>query len=475
MDTALPTTTPAAAHGHKRLLHPVVVMLWVLGMALALTWWLDAGHFQREGKLVVPGTYQVVAKPESLGQLLAVHLPGKEDNAAVAQPASLLTVVHAVPQGLAKQAELIVMVMFVGGMFGVMRRTGVVDAGLDRLLAVTGGNVRVLVPVLMLVLGLGSTFMGFISEYLVLIPVMVLLAERLGLPPLFGLAVVAVAAKIGYVASVTNPFALAVAQPMAGVPLFSGMGLRIALFVIFMAVGILYVLRLARQVRGAPPERAQDAAARLSWRHSAILLVLLGACVALVVGVKNAHWGNLDLAAFYLLLGALIAALGALAPRDACDAFVDGMKSMMLAALLIGLASSVEIILHGSQVMDTLVHLATSAVSQHAPVWVAQGLMGVQMFLDVFIPSVSGKAQVTMPIIAPIAQLSGVSGQTAVLAFLLGGGLTNMITPTSGMLLAYLAAARVGYGQWLRFVLPLFLILLVMSGLALAFAVTTGY
>jgi uncharacterized ion transporter superfamily protein YfcC len=169
------------------------------------------------------------------------------------------------------------------------------------------------------------------------------------------------------------------------------------------------------------------------------------------------------------------ALVGRLDSRSASEAFVDGMKGMVLAGLLIGLAASVELILQNSLVLDTLIDYFTRLARGQSAAWVANGLMGVQMLLDVFIPSVSGKAAVSMPIIGPIAQLSGVSGQTSVLAFVLGGGLTNMVTPTSGMLLAYLATARVGFGQWLRFILPLFLVLLLLSSATLAFAVLSGY
>ncbi len=208
----------------------------------------------------------------------------------------------------------------------------------------------------------------------------------------------------------------------------------------------------------------------------AITLALLAAAVAMLVfGTRELKWGNVELAAFYAFVAIAAAAIGGLDSRSAADAFVDGMKSMMLAALLMGLAASVELLLQNSLVLDTLIHLFTRLANGQSPVWVANGLMAVQMVLDVFIPSVSGKAAVSMPIIGPIAQLSGVSGQTSVLAFVLGGGLTNLVTPTSGMLLAYLATARVDFGAWLRFVLPLFAVLLALSCGVLAFAVQIGY
>lgn len=460
---------------HGKMLHPVVMMLWVLIAALVMTWFVDAGQFERQGKLVIPGTYHAVPKTGGIATLVAPAVTKSTPEHAA--PASLVSVFVAVPNGLIKNAPLIFMVMFVGGMFGVMRRTGVVDAGIDRLLQLTAGNVYVLAPLLMILIGLGSTLLGFISEYLVIIPMVMLLAKRLGLSNLFAVALVAIAAKIGYIASVTNPLSLAVAQPIVGVPLFSGIALRLGVFVVFLALGIAYLLLDVRRsgYRREAAVAALQTHTPLSRRHKATLVVLAIAAAALVFGTRELKWGNVELSAFYVAISIVTALVGRLDSRNASEAFVDGMKGMVLAGLLIGLAASVELILQNSLVLDTLIHYFTQLARGQSPVVVANGLMAVQMLLDVFIPSVSGKAAVSMPIIGPIAQISGVSGQTSVLAFILGGGLTNMVTPTSGMLLAYLATARVGFGEWLRFILPLFATLLVLSAATLAFAVLTGY
>ncbi|QIE26277.1 C4-dicarboxylate anaerobic carrier (plasmid) [Caballeronia sp. SBC1] len=462
---------------HGKMLHPVVMMMWVLFAALVMTYFIDSGRFDRNDKLVIPGTYHVVPKTQGIATLIAPSVTKSTPEHAA--PASLISSFVAVPNGLIKNAPLIFMVMFVGGMFGVMRKTGVVDAGIDRLLQLTAGNVYVLAPLLMVLIGLGSTLLGFISEYLVIIPMVMVLAKRLGLSNLFAVGLVAIAAKIGYIASVTNPLSLAVAQPIVGVPLFSGIAMRVGVFVVFLTLGILYLLNHVRK-SGYKREIVQAGLqahpqTKLSGRHKATLVVLAIAAAMLVIGTRAFKWGNVELSAFYVLISIVTAAVGRLDSRSASDAFVDGMKGMILAGLLIGLAASVELILQNSLVLDTLINYFTRLARGQSSVWVANGLMAVQMILDVFIPSVSGKAAVSMPIIGPIAQLSGVSGQTSVLAFILGGGLTNMVTPTSGMLLAYLATARVGFGEWIRFILPLFVVLLLLSGATLALAVVTGY
>jgi uncharacterized ion transporter superfamily protein YfcC len=359
-------------------------------------------------------------------------------------------------------------------MFGVLRKSGALDAGIDRLLGITKGNVYWLTPVLMVAIACGSTFLGLISEYLVIIPMMLILAERLGLTPLFATALVTIAAKVGYLASVTNPLALVIAQPIVHVPILSGAGLRLAVFVVFLAAGIAYLLLYVKRSGYTPPQQ-HDHGARLSPRHLAVLAVIGASILVLVVGTSTWHWGDTQLGAFYIVEGMVIAAVTGMHMRTACDAFVDGMKGMMLAGLLIGLAKAIEIILHDSLVLDTVIYHLAAIVEGRSRIFAAEGMVLVQMVLDVLIPSTSGKAAISMPILGPIGHLAGVSGQSVVLAFLFGNGLTNMITPTSGMLLAYLAAGRISYSAWLRFILPLFAVFTLLAMATMIIAVAIGY
>jgi len=223
--------------------------------------------------------------------------------------------------------------------------------------------------------------------------------------------------------------------------------------------------------RRQPKSTHAAEAARLSPRQAAVLLTLLLGGVALLTGTRLWGWASPELSAVYLALSLALALAGGINAEAAADAFLDGMKAMLLAALLIGLAGAVEVILSGSLALDTVIHHAASAVDGRAPQTVALGLMGTEMVLDVLVPSVSGKAAISIPILAPIGHLSGVAPQMTVLAFLMGGGLMNMVTPTSGMLLAYLSASRVTYGEWIRFIAPLFLGLTAVCGLALVLLV----
>jgi uncharacterized ion transporter superfamily protein YfcC len=470
--SALAGVGPTQRHGHAKLLHPVVMMLVIIAGAILLTYAITSGEFERKDGLVIPGTYHTINKDSGLESLFRVAPP--KSSATRAYPASIVNLFSSIPQGMVRAAPLIFMVMFIGGMFGVLRKTGALDAGIDRLLALTRGNVYWLTPLLMIAICAGSSFLGLISEYLVIIPMVVILAERIGLGPLFATSLVAIAAKLGYLSSVTNPLAVAIAQPIVGVPVFSGLWLRLIIFVVYLSLGIAYLLWYVKRVGYTVPKDI-DRSRKLSGRHVAILTTLGVSVAGLIAGTRSWGWHSSELAAYYIFLALVIAVISGLPSRETAEAFIDGMKGMILGGLLIGLASSVEIILRDSLVLDTVIHDLASWVDGKSSIVVAQGMVLIEMVLDVLIPSTSGKAAISMPLLGPIGTLSGVSGQTTVLAFLFGNGLTNMITPTSGMLLAYLATGGVGYGEWLRFIMPLVGVLFVLSMIIMAIAVAIGY
>jgi len=310
-----------------------------------------------------------------------------------------------------------------------------------------------------------------ISEYLLLIPVMVALAERLGRSRMFGFAIVTLAAKVGYLASVTSPVALLIAQPIVNVPVFSGLGFRLAIWIVFLAIAMLYVLREARIVSTPAPIEHE----RLSSRHLAILLIAAATLALLVVGSLEFGWHDGEFTALFIAAAAVMTLVAQMPARKGVALFVDGMKSMMLAALLVGMGRAVEVILRDGQILDTIIEAVSSGIHGMSPVIVAPIVMGVEMILTLLIPSTSAKAALSIPVLGPIAASAGVSGQVTVLAFLFGNGLVNMLAPTSGMLLAYLAAAGIPYNQWFRFAAPLFALLALLSAAALMIAVLIGY
>ncbi|KPJ80253.1 MAG: C4-dicarboxylate ABC transporter [Gammaproteobacteria bacterium SG8_30] len=451
---------------------PVIVLLGILLVATALTYLVESGAYQREGRLVVPDSYQTLEKDRSLSHLFDTS---RERTPGVAKPVSLIDTLMAIPEGLERMAGLIFMVLMIGGMFGILTHSGAVDAGLERLLSGIRGNVYVLVPVLMLVFSAGSTFLGLASEYLLVIPLMVAMANRLGLSSVTGLAIVTVAVKAGYLSSVSNPIPLSIAQPLVGLQVFSGAGFRFLCYLVFLAAGVVFVLFMVRREGHDHGVVREFDHAPLSARHRAILL-LIGAGVAILVyGSNRWHWSHEELSAYYIGLSVAIAAASGIGPSEAADAFVRGMKKILMATMLIGVASAVAITLEHGQVLDSIVHGLTGLIGEDGAWVAAVGMFFSQLLLDFLIPSTSGQAAVSMPILGPLGQLTGVSPQTTVLAFLFGNGITNLLTPTSGTLLAYLAAAQVGWVQWARYAFWLWLIYIGIAILMLTVALGTGF
>jgi len=452
--------------------NPIIVMLGILVLAVVLTYVVDSGEYQRDGRLVVPGSFQVLEKDIGLYDLVD---PVNDPPPGSAQPVSLPGALLAIPAGLERMAGLIFMVLMIGGMFGILTESGAIDSGLERLLHGVKGNIYLLVPLLMLVFAAGSTFLGLASEYLLVIPLMVAMATRLGLTPIIGLAIVTVAVKAGYLSSVTNPIPLSIAQPLVGLQIFSGAGVRLWFFLAFTVVGILFVLFMIRRNGFKKGAEWASVSTPLPARHRIVLALLVLGIAMLVYGSNRWHWSHEDLSAYYIGLSVLLAVAAGMEASESARAFVSGMKKILMATMLIGVASAIAITLEQGRILDSIVFKLTGLIGEDNPLVAAYGMFGAQLMLDFLIPSTSGQAAVSMPIMGPLGQLSGVPPQTTVLAFLFGNGITNLLTPTSGTLLAYLATAQVGWWDWAKFVFWLWLIFIGLALVLLTVAVNIGF
>lgn len=457
-------------------LSPVIMMFIIVCVATVMTFILPSGQYQREAKLVVPNSYEMIEKPINTVHIISASLVKRLPDQAY--PVGIADMLQSIPEGIAKQSGLIFMVLFIGGMFGILNKTGVIEAGLERTLGLTKGNIYLLIPIIMIIFSAGSTFMGLAKEYLLVIPMVIALTSRLGYSTVLGLGIVAVAVKVGYLASITNPYALSVAQPLLGLPVFSGLNLRILTYFVMMTLGISFILWRARQEKQKDNKHInpiQFDSKPLSLQHCLLLIVLAIGIIFMVYASNEWKWKSSALSGYYLFLSIIFAVIAKIRPSDAADAFVSGMKKVMIAAILIGLATAVEIVLTKGKILDTIIHYLVDFIGSKGAYLSAYSMFGSQLLLDIAIPSTSGQAAVTMPIMGPVGQLSGVSAQTTVLAFLMGNGLTNVITPTSSGLLIFLATAQVNWSQWAKFVWPLIILLTLAAMGLLTLAVYIGY
>ena len=460
----------AAAMKAIRVPHTLVLLFAMMAAALVLTWILPAGAFEtataEDGReVVVAGTFHHV------------------DDAPTLSPLSLLT---AVPRALGDAQGIVFFVLIVGGVLAVIRKTGALDAFLGWALRRFGHRVGLLIFACMLVFGAASSTFGMSEEYIALAVVLMSLCVALRLDAITAVGMMLAGAGIGYGAATLNPFTVMVAQDVAGVAPGSGLWLRAAIFTPLLLIGFHHVFSYARRVRNDPtaslvhdiPEAqapAPPAYPSLSRTHVGVLLAMVAALALLVVGIIFWGWYLVELSALFFGLGIAAAVIGRLGADETAKIFGQGAAELSMTALLIGFARGIALVLEDGQVLHTVVHGLSVPLSLVGAEVAAVGMLGIQSVLNFFIPSGSGQAFVTMPLMAPIGDLVGVSPQVAVLAYQFGDGFMNMIVPTNAVLMGILGIAGIPYGRWLRFIAPLVLKLLAVAAVILVAAVWLDY
>jgi len=469
--------------------HVFVLLTGVILASSILTWIIPSGSYERQTKvidghertLLVPGTFEHVEKHFSVkGALLDDPVEGK------ASPIGLKGFLTAIPRGLEAAADIIFFIFIIGGAFGILQRTGVITAAIGRLLRKLGDRGPLLTVVLMVVMAAGGSTLGMGEEFIPLIPVFLIVSKKLGYDRIYGMALVFVAAETGFAASTTNPFTVNVAQGIAELPLNSGIPLRIVFFCCAMTISVVYLLRYGARLKADPANsfmkdgpfvlddgHTDDQA--YGSHHTAIILVCSAIFGFILFAVQRYGWWMADMAGGFFLMGIAAMLIARLPLDEATDAFVDGMRDMVVAALVVGFARGISVVLADAQVMDTIVHGAATLLTKVPRYLAAIGMLSFESTLNLLIPSGSGQAAVTMPLMAPLSDILGINRQVAVLAFTCGDGFSNTIIPTSGILMAMLALAKIPYTTWLRFMFPLFLMLMALSSVFLVIAVAIGY
>lgn len=374
----------------------------------------------------------------------------------------------AIPRGLEQAQEIVFLVFLVGGVIKVLRATGAIDAALHAAVARLSGSPWILIAGCLAMFSLGSFTIGMGEEYVPLIPILVTMSLAMKMDSIVAMGMVWVPYAIGWAAAAFNPFGVVIAKGIAGVPLDSGTGYRFVMLAVFLAIAFQHVYAYARRIRKDPAksyvahvdytqgfEAPEDV--RFTPARAAVLVVFLAGIVGFVIGAKTAGWYIAELTAVFLAIGLVSAAIARMSPNATSKAFIDGAAEMTSAALLIGVARATQVVLDDGQIADTVIHAIAGLLDGTGRVTAAFGMLVVQTVCNFFIPSGSGQAYVTMPIMSPLADLTGLPQETAVLAYQFGDGFTNMLVPTSALVMGTLALGRIPYGAWVRFCTPLLL------------------
>jgi len=459
--------------------HTLVVLFLMVILAQILTYLIPAGEFDRveneKGQMqVVPGSFHLT--PET---------------PAVSPGAFLM----AIPKGLSDAHAIILFVLIIGGTFAVLKHTGAMDAGMGALLRRWGNKPFWLFAGGITIFAVGSATVGFGEEYFPFVPVLIGMTLALGYDRLTAIAIIMIGYGAGYAPAPINPFTTLIAQDIAGLEPASGLWYRVLLFFVFVSIGIHHVWSYARKVKRDPsaslvadipvpeglsiPTRekadAMSEQAPMTGKQKLIMATVSLAMVLLIYGMTDWGWGLNHMQGVFVAVTLIIGVIARINPDRLATVFSVGAGSLTSVALLIGVARGIQVVLAEGGIVDTLVYGLSVPVSQLPGGVAAVGMFVVQTIANFFIPSGSGQAFVTMPIMAPLADLVGVNRQVAVLAFQFGDGFSNILIPTQYVLVGILAMAGIPYDRWVRFVWPFMVKMGIAGSIALAVAVLIGY
>jgi uncharacterized ion transporter superfamily protein YfcC len=377
-------------------------------------------------------------------------------------------------------ASIIFYVFLVGGAFAVVERTGTLARLVEWLARRLATRGIWAIPIVGFAFAWGGILIQMQEELIAFVPVLLLLVRRLGFNALTAVAMSLGAAAVGASFSFINPFQVGIAQKVAQLPSLSGWQFRSVVLAVAWLVWIGGTMRFARRSRIAPESaRAADGSTRppgetAGWRQTVVLGIVIVTFVAFVFGVKQLAWDFDQLSALFFLMGVAAGLIGGLGLGGTADGYVEGFRSMAFAGLLIGFARGIYIVLDQGHVVDTIVHGLLGPIAALPTTLSALGMMAFHALVHLPVPSTSGQAVLTLPLLVPLSDLIGLSRQVTVLAYQYGAGLCELVTPTNGALMAMIAASGVRYEEWLRFVVPVMGALVAVAAAAIGLAVAIG-
>lgn len=454
-------------------LNPMLFLVAIMLIVTVASYIVPVGSYDR---VMVDG--QEIVDPESY-------------HSVERSPITPFNLLVSVTLGMQRGSAIIFFLLIIGVMFAILDGTGAINAGMTNIVRAMKGKEFLMIPVCMIVFGMGSAFCANFEEFLAFVPLVLACCLTMGFDSLTAVGIIFCAAAAGYGGAITNAFTTGIAQSIAGLPMFSGMGLRIAVFVVLLIVSIIYVTWHALRVKKNPQLSSTyemdlvtaknvalnvDNSVPLTTRQKIVLVIFVGGIAFTVYGIIVKGYYIDELAGIFLAIGIIGGLVGGLRPGEICEHFEKGCVNMLFPCLMVGLANSVIILLEQSNMMDSIIHLLASALNGLSPMLTAFGMFITTDLFNVLIPSGSGKAAIVMPIMVPLADMMDITRQTSVLAFQLGDAFTNVMAPTGGEILAALAmCGGVSFKKWMKYLLPLFIAWWIVAFIFLAIAVQTGY
>lgn len=438
-----------------------ILMILTVLMAI-LTWVIPAGQYQMEtnetlGRMVpMVGTYQTVdSNPQGIVDILMAPIQGFYD------PGSYV----------ARAVDVALFVLVIGGFLAVVTQTGAIDAGIAGTMKRLAGREKWMIPILMGLFALGGTVYGMAEEtipfYALLIPVMI----AAGYDSIVGVAIIMVGAGIGCLGSTINPFATVIASNAAEINFMEGFALRAVILILGWIVCVIYVMRYAEKVKKNPElsivahqkesnleyflHSKKQETPELNNTRKAVLAIFALTFAVMMWGVSAAGWWMAELSALFLGSSILVGFVGRMSEVEMTDSFVNGARDLLGVALIIAIARGLVVVMDNGNITHTILHYAEGLLGGLNEIAFINAIYWVEAVMCLVVPSSSGLAVLSMPVLAPLADFAGVGRELVVTAYQSASGLPNLVTPTSGVVMGGLAIGRVAYSSWLKFIGPL--------------------
>lgn len=453
--------------------HTLVIITFIMIIVAVATWVLPGGAYERivneAGKtVVVDGSFSYIGQ----------------------HPQGLFKVLQAPIQGIIGGAEIIAFLFIVSGAIAIISKTRAIDSGIIRAVEVFKGQEVLIIPVLFGLFSLGGAVFGMTEEAIPFIAMLVPLCLALGYDSIMAMAISYLGCIVGFTTAMINPFSVGIAQTIAQVPLGSGVGFRTLIWIVFTIITILCIVWYGRRIKRNPElspvyeldqvkrqelETGPNEHIEFTLSHKVILSSLLVCLAAIVIGVLKFEFGIPEIAAVFLATGLAAGFIGRLSFDDMATSFINGAKDMIGAAIVVGFARGIVVVAQDGQIIDTILFHLSNFIGQLPTLIAGYVMFFVQTIINFFISSGSGQAALTMPIMAPLGELVGITPQTSILIFQFGDGFSNAIFPTSAVLMACLGVAGIPWTKWLKWILPLQGIFFVLSLIFITIAISLGW
>lgn len=432
--------------------------------------------------LIPAGTYDLM-KDENTGRKV---INAESFHKVEQKPVGVESFLLSLPKGMNGVASMIFLVFLVGGFFQVVNDTGAIDAGINKVIDKFGKNSNLVIPLIMVALYIMGMLGILVNAVIAFIPIGIALAKKLKADPLVGVAVMYIGAFSGFTSSPVGPFNTLLAQNIVGLTPMSGFLLRLIVSLAILLVSMFFVMRYTMKIQ---KDISKSKLGDFNWEEydsdqkevdfklpqALVLIVLVLGFGIYAYGTYKFKWSLAYLSAMMFLVGILSGIITKMHPDDMAKSFIKGAQRMVYGALVMGFANSIIIILKEGEIIHSIIHYMTIPLKHVAPVFSAVGMFFANLIFNLIVPSGSGQAVIVMPIMAPLSEVVGVTKQVAVSAYQYGDGFSNIIIPTSGVLMAILGLAKIPYEKWVKFITPLFLSWVAIGTASIIVAVMIGW